>query len=203
MKRSIFLTVISALSLAAIWYTSATTNTTLSLRIGESFEEVVRDSTFPVKGGAGPGLDATGFGWTYVTEPAVTIRFNDQTHGFTLPPTTFAAVTYEDGRAVTLATSPMLKKASFETAVSILDSIQQQLQRSGWQPMSAFASEWFDLTPNGQKRLHARLQHPGWSVEHHYSVPGKYQLTLRLNCSSGCHDQSHPELYLIDIAVSQ
>lgn len=60
------------------------------------------------------------FGAIYIQEPAVIIRFTDPKHGFTLPPTKFAALAFSENHAVSLATSPMLDPLPFEAAVAIL-----------------------------------------------------------------------------------
>lgn len=196
----IALVVIGCLTLMEISEYSTKT-TTISLRIGQPFDEVVRASTYPVRGGIKAGLDNTGFGWTYVTEPATIIEFNDPQYRFVLPPTTFAAVTYLDGKVKSVSTSPMLHRESFDAATQVLDKVQKQLKVTGWSPESATGRRWFDLTPAGKQRLHARLTAPGWSDECRFSVPEKYHILLRITCSSGCSDRTQPELYLVDVGM--
>jgi hypothetical protein len=123
---------------AAIWWHSHTPEpTTLSFRLGQTFEQVVRDSTYPALQHANRPADDPGgdkFGAIWVTEPAVFIRFTDPKHGFTLPPTKFAALTFAESQAITLATSPMLDPLPFDEAVAILENLQNQFKAGSWEP---------------------------------------------------------------------
>lgn len=175
----------------------------LSFRVGQSFSEVVRDSSYPVLRHAGdPREREDGFGWTYVTDP-VLLRFNDGKHGFTLPPTKFAAVTYMDGNVATVATTPMLEKLPFDQAVAVLEDLQNQFKAGGWEPQPLGAgSQWFDLTPEGKKRLYQRMFEPGYSQTAELRVPKKYGMTFRLKCTDGCWpDEKPPYLFLVDVGV--
>ena len=112
-------------------------------RPGRTFEEVVKDSTFPVLEKSNVPDPETGRGGTWVTEPAVIIRLNDSQHGFTLPPTKFAALSFQRNVASTLASSPMLDTLSFDEAVAVLGNLQTQFKAGGWKPWANDDSTWF------------------------------------------------------------
>lgn len=175
--------------------------TILSAHVGKTFGQVARDSTYPVV--ARSGGAATDMQWTDITEPSVIIRFSDPQHGFTLPPTTFAAVTYMYGKVTTISTSPMLKPLPFDEAVEILAQLQKQFQAGGWQPWTNSASRWFDLTPEGRRRLHRAMHEPGWAEGQELVVPGKYAMIFRLKCTAGCADVPGPERFLIDVGLGR
>ena len=185
------------------WYSHTPEPTVLSFRIGQTFEEVVALSTFPVMDHSNRPVDDPGdnrFGATWVTEPAVIIHFNDPRHGFTLPPTKFAALSYQDNRAVTLATSPMLDKLPFDEAVTLLEDLQNQFKVGGWIPFEEGGSNWFDFTPEGKKRLFAHLLAHDMQTVRLY-VPKKYGMTFRLWCAAGCVRREPPYLFMIDVGI--
>lgn len=187
------------------WHYRTPEPTVLAFRIGQPFEEVVKDSTYPVKQHSNLPADAPGkdgFGATWVTEQPVTIRFTDPKHGFTLPPTTFAALTFQENVAVTLATSPMLEKLPFDEAVAVLENLQNQFKAGGWEPWKDDGSTWFDLTPRGKERLYARMFEPGYAQETTLRVPKMYGMTFRLKCAEGCWTRVPPYKFLVDVGVS-
>ncbi|MFC7651496.1 hypothetical protein ACFQT4_04385 [Pseudoduganella danionis] len=173
--------------------------TIISAHVGKTFDQVAQDSTFPIK--ARSGGAATDMQWTYVSEPSVIIRFSDPRHGFTLPPTTFAAVTYMHGKVTSISTSPMLKPLPFDEAIELLAQLQQQFQAGGWQPWKDSDSSWFDLTPAGRQHLHEALRTRGSIRGQELIVPGKYTMIFRLHCHAGCANVPGPERYLIDIGL--
>ena len=177
--------------------------TLISLHIGQPFAEVVKGSTYPVRGGVEPGLDEDGFGWTDVHKPSVILRFNDPQHGFTLPPTTFLAITYIHGKVDTVATSPMLKKLPFDQTVELLARLQDRFQAGGWQIDNDTHTHWFDLSPAGRRQLHDYLRDPdsGWSEEAWLIVPQKYGITFRIKCAANCDSRCGLDRYLIDIGI--
>ena len=186
------------------WHSRAPGPTVLAFRLGQTFEQVVQDSSFPVMAHANRPADDPGehkFGAIWVEEPAVIIRFTDPKHGFTLPPTKFAALTFSENQAVTLATSPMLDPLPFDEAVAILENLQNQFKAGGWEPWARNDSTWFDLTPEGKKRLYARMFEPGYMQTNNLRVPKLYGMTFRLKCSEGCWTREPPYLFLIDIGV--
>lgn len=175
--------------------------TILSAHVGKTFEQVVKDSTYPVL--VRSGGSAKDMQWTNVTKPSVIIVFSDPRHGFTLPPTTFVAVTYMYGKVTTISTSPMLKTLPFDEAVEVLAQLQQQFQAGGWQPWDKSESRWFDLTPAGRRRLHQRMHEPGWAEGQELVVPGKYAMIFRLKCTAGCAGVPGPERFLIDVGLGR
>jgi hypothetical protein len=178
--------------------------TILSFRVGQSFEEVVKASTYPVMQRSNPpGENRYLSGETFVTEPAVILCFNDPQHGFVLPPTKFALVGYMDNVVATVSTSPMLGKLPFDQAVATLENLQNQFKAGGWEPRTVGAgSQWFDLTPDGKKRLFQRMFEPGYSQTAELRVPKKYGMTFRLKCTDGCWpDEKPPYLFLVDVGV--
>lgn len=173
--------------------------TILSAHVGKTFEQVAHDSTYPVLERSGG--DAPGMQWTDITEPSVIIRFSDPQHGFVLPPTTFAAITYEDGKVTTISTSPMLRPLPFDKAIAILTNLQAQFQAGGWQPWAPSESHWYDLSPQGRVRLHHALHDEGWYPGQELIVPGKYSMIFRIYCKSGCGKDTGLERYLIDVGL--
>lgn len=209
MKRGILVValVIAAAALGTgIWERtppSVARPTVLSVRVGQSFEEVVKASTYPVLQHSNqPSETASLAGDTFVTEPAVIVCFNDPQHGFALPPTKFALVGYEHNVVDTVSTSPMLDKLPFNQAVAVLENLQNQLKAGGWEPWKADGSTWFDLTRAGKKRLYQRMFEPGYSQTAELRVPKKYEMTFRLKCTDGCWPgEQPPYLFLIDVGV--
>jgi hypothetical protein len=173
--------------------------TVLSFRIGQAFEDVVKNSTYAVMEHA---YDVNHSGGTFVTEPAVIVCFDDPEHGFTLPPTKFAALSYDQGRVDDVATSPMLEKLPFDKAVVVLENLQNQFKAGGWVPWEVDGSVWFDLSPEGKKRLYARMFEPGYKQTVILTVPKKYGMTFRLWCAEGCPTREPPYRFLIDVGVS-
>jgi len=194
-----------AAAIAIIWWHSGPPEpTVLAFRLGQTFEQVVKDSTYRVMERSIRPADSPSddkFGATYVEEPAVIIRFTDPKHGFTLPPTKFAALTFSENQVVSLATSPMLDPLPFDEAVAILENLQNQFKAGGWEPWARSDSTWFDLTPEGKKRLHAWMFEPGYMQTNNLRVPKLYGMTFRLKCSEGCWTREPPYLFLIDIGV--
>lgn len=187
------------------WYNRTPEPTLLSFRIGQTFEEVVKSSTYPVMERSNlPSDDPSDgqHGATWVTEPAVILRFNDPKHGFTLPPTKFAALGFSHNVATTLATSPMLDKLPFDQAVAVLENLQNQFKAGGWEPYELHRSKWFDLTPAGKKRLRAAMFEPPFHQQQTLRIPKKYGMTFRFLCAEGCWTREPPYLFLIDVGVS-
>lgn len=204
-RRYRLVAILAGLIPAVIWWHARTSEpTVLSFRLGQTFEQVVMDSTYPVLKHANRPADDPGggkFGAIWVTAPAVTIRFTDPKHGFILPPTKFAALTFSENQAVTLSTSPMLDPLPFGEAVAILENLQNQFKAGGWEPWARNDSTWFDLTPEGKKRLHARMFEPGYMASTDLRVPNLYGMIFRLKCTEGCWTKEPPYLFLIDIGL--
>ena len=178
--------------------------TVLSFRIGQGFEEVVKASSYPVmQRSAVPEAETGMAGVTAVTEPAVILCFNDPQHGFMMPPTKFALVGYMHNVVADVSTSPMLDKLPFDQAVAILEDLQNQFKAGGWEPWAVDGSTWFDLSPEGKKRLYQRMLEPGYSQSAELRVPKKYGMVFRLKCTDGCAPgERPPSLFLIDIGLS-
>ena len=191
--------------LAAVWWHLRPPEpTVLAFRLGQTFEQVVRDSTYPVLEHSVRPADSPSdhkFGATYVEGPAVIIRFTDPKHGFTLPPTKFAALTFSENQAISLSTSPMLDPLPFDEAVAVLEHLQNQFKAGGWEPWEKNDSTWFDLTPEGKKRLHARMFEPGYMESTDLRIPKMYSMIFRLKCSEGCWTRKPPYLFLVDIGL--
>jgi hypothetical protein len=205
-RRYRHITILTVLVAAAAywWYARPTEPTILAFRLGQTFEQVVNDSTYQALKRSNHPADAPGggkFGAIWVTEPSVIIRFTDPKHGFMLPPTKFAALTFSENQAVTLATSPMLEPLPFNEAIVILENLQNQFKAGGWEPWEKDDSTWFDLTPEGKKRLHARMFEPGYMQWASLRVPEMYGMTFRLKCTEGCWTREPPYLFLIDIGI--
>ena len=188
-----------------IWsYFYVPTPTVISVRIGQTFEEVVSGSSFLVMNSSNiPTQDTVGFGATWVKEPAVIIHFNDPLHGFTLPPTTFAAIGYMHNKVDTITTSPMLKKLTFNQAIAELALLQRQFQEGGWQLENE--TTWYDLTSEGREKLykHVRLESNGFMKTTLLVAPKKYAMTFRLWCAARCDSRIGLDRYLIDIGIGE
>lgn len=197
-----YLVILAAATTIGFWlYSHPLEPTILSFRPGQTFEDVVKDSTYPVLTKSNIPDSDTGWGATWVTEPAVVIRLNDSEHGFTLPPTKFAALSFQRNVVATLATSPMMDKLPFDEAVAILENLQNQFKAGGWEPWAVDDSVWFDLTTEGKKRLYARMLEPGYAQEVTLRIPKLYGMTSRLKCTEGCWSRKPPYLFLIDVGV--
>ena len=186
----------------AWWQTRPPAPTMLSFRPGQTFEGVVKDSTYPVIARSNlPSQSESGWGATWVTEPAVIVRLNDSEHGFILPPAKFAALSFHRNVVGTLATSPMLDALPFGEAVVILENLQNQFKAGGWELWKKDDSAWFDLTPEGKKRLYARMFEPGYAQETNLRIPKLYGMVFRLKCIEGCWTREPPYKFLIDVGV--
>lgn len=203
-RRVVLLAGAGIAAVAVWWHYRTPEPTLLSFRVGQSFEEVVKNSTYPVMERSNlPVEDPSGdkFGATWVTEPAVVIHFNDPKHGFTLPPTKFAALSFDHNVAATLSTSPMLDTLPFNEAVAVLENLQNQFKAGGWKPWEGDDSKWFDLTPEGKRRLYDRMFEPGYSQSAELRVPKKYSITFRFKCAEGCWTREPPYRFLVDVGV--
>jgi hypothetical protein len=200
--NSRYIAIAALLGFVAWIYIRIPASTILSVRIGQTFDEVVRSSTFPVISSSNIPNHPNGSGATWVQEPAVVIKFNDPIHGFTLPATTFAAIGYMDQKVDDISTSPMLKKVTFDQAMTTLEILQHQFQAGGWQP--ELNTQWFDLTSQGRKQLreHVRNGSNNFMKTAMLVVPEKYEMTFRLWCADSCDSTIGLDRYLIDIGIS-
>jgi hypothetical protein len=204
-KRYVLSVALTVLVGAGLWrYYRTPEPTILVFRVGQPFEDVVRNSTFPVMlHSITPAEDPMHLqaGETFVTEPAVILKFDDPKHGFTLPPTKFALLGYMHNAVDTLSTSPMLDTLPFDAAVAVLENLQNQFKAGGWAPWEGDGSTWFDLTPQGRKQLYERMFEPGYAQSAELRVPKKYAMTFRLKCAEGCWTREPPYRFLIDVGV--
>ncbi|MGX4640017.1 hypothetical protein [Massilia sp. SYSU DXS3249] len=204
-RRYRVVAILAGLATVAAWWHSRTPEpTVLAFRLGQTFEQVIKESSYPALQRSNRPAEDPGyhkFGAIWVTEPAVIIRFTDPKHGFTLPPTKFAALGFSENQAITLATSPMLEPMPFDEAVAILENLQNQFKAGGWEPWADNDSTWFDLTPEGKKRLYDRMFEPGYMAWNDLRVPTMYSMIFRLKCTEGCWTREPPYLFLIDIGL--
>ncbi len=202
MKKAYALSI--AMTFCTLWVFARAPATVLTVCLNDTFEQVKQASTFPVAAWSDdPSKDELGFGATWVREPAVIIRFRDPQFGFTLPPTTFAAIGYMHHRVDTITTSPMLIKVPFEEAMVEVSRLQGIFQAQGWQ--LEYDTTWFDLSPTGRIALHSniRLGSQGFSKWVSLRAAGKYSMIFRLRCASECDSGLGHDRYLIDISISK
>jgi hypothetical protein len=197
--------VMLSLIACATWaYFNVPEPTTLTVRIGLPFEDVVHMSTFPVMSSSNiPTDDPGGTGITFVTKPAVIIKFNDPYYGFTLPATSFAGISYLDGKVSSIRTSPMLHTLPFHQAFAELANLQRQFQASGWR--LDHNTNWFDLTPAGRRRLYEYLRSGknGRVKAASLIAPKKYSLYFMISCADRCDSSIGFDRYLIDISIGK
>lgn len=188
----------------ALWNLHTPASTLLSVCIDQTFDKVVKESSFPVTAASNIPAEATqGSGATWVTEPAVIIHFSDPQYGFTLPPTSFAGISYMDYKVRTIDTSPMLKKLTFDEVVVIARSLQQQFQTKGWQLDNQ--SRWLDLRMENQQSLRRSLRQigSGYRADIELIAPKKYSMFFRIYCAARCDSQIGLDRYLIDISIGK
>jgi len=176
--------------------------TVLVARIGMSYDEVVNRSSYPALAHGLPPTGESGFGTIDVRKPAVIIKYDDPQHGFELPPTKFAALTFGDSTLETISTSPMLEARRFPEAVELLAQLQSVFRAGGWAPWQGNQSVWFDLSPAGRTALHAQLMRYGgaeqWLVLPHRHVG----MIFRIKCVDDCDDEDDAR-FLIDVGLGK
>jgi hypothetical protein len=129
------------------------------------------------------------------------IRFTDPKHGFTLPLAKIAALTISENQVLSLGTSLMADPLPFNEAVAILESLENRFKARGWEPWARNGSTWFDLTPEGKKRLYARMFKPEYIEKTNLRVPKMVGLTVQLKCTESCQSRTPPYLFYINIGV--
>jgi hypothetical protein len=176
---------------------------TLSVHIGKSYEQVTKDSSFPVEDktviypGSPPHPSSL-----WISSPVV-ITFDDPKHGFSLPATLFGAVGFDNWKVSNITTSPMLEVLPFDQMIVVLDQLQGQLNKAGWIEWNAETNPWVKTsTEADRKQLQAELfDHVVVAV---LQVPHKYSLALNVKCYARC-DKRDPSTakYLIDVSVGR
>lgn len=203
MKRglAVFAAGISVLCLGAWWYARPPVPTYLVAKPGQTFEEVVKNSTFPVweksnRPSEYPGDLKAGATWVY--EPSVIFKLDDPDSGFSLPPTRFGAVTYMDNRVQSIVTSPMLEALPFDDTLTVLQALQDMFRAKGWVPWDGDNSQWFDLSPRGRQKLQDEF-----SEMNSLRVPKKnLEMFFSVHCERDCDDRPHSR-WLINVEIGK
>lgn len=199
MRTSYLIAAITTL-IAAGFHFYTPSATMLRVCIGHTFAQVVQASSFPVLASSDlPSNDKTGFGATWVREPAVSIQFDDPQFGFKLPPTTFAAIGYMHNVVDTITTSPMLKTLSFKQTLTTLAYLQNVFQQRGW--IVSDESQWFDLSDDGGEILHSATRHSDQWIS--LRAPNKYSMFFGLRCVEHCDSKIGLDRYLIDLSIGR
>jgi hypothetical protein len=192
---------IAVLCLGVRWYARPPAPTYLVAKPGQTFEEVVKNSTFPVWEKSNRPSEYPGdlkAGATWVHEPSVIFKLDDAASGFSLPPTTFGAVTYMDNRVQSIVTSPMLKALPFDDTLTVLQALQNMFKAKGWVPWEGDNSQWFDLSPRGRQKLR---DESGDTIS--LRVPKKnLEMFFSVYCELDCDDRPHSR-WLINVEIGK
>ena len=180
------------------------TTTVISAHIGKTYEGVARDSTFPVKTKTviypsdPPEPDSV---WL---RGSVIVKFDDPEHGFTLPPTKFGLVGFNNWKVTTITTSPMLETLPFDQLIPLLDHIQEMLKSTGWIPKDN--DQDYSWIKTGTETERNSLQNLLFDkvVVATLLIPRKYGMSLVVKCYARC-DERDPNTarYLIDVSVGR
>jgi len=208
MKARFFLVGLAAcVGFTAAFYKRLPEPTVLVVRMDMPFDEVARKSSYPViKRSNLPSEDpgGHGFGATWVDKPQVIIKYDDSENGFELPPTKFASVEFDSGVVQSVATSPMLEPRSYSETLHVLDELQKQFKAAGWIPWSGSHSEWFDLSPQGRKKLFDDMLSTSGSRGIDLVVPKRnLQNSLVIKCVKNCDENTDQALFLIDVGMGK
>ncbi|WP_339453912.1 hypothetical protein [Pseudomonas sp. EA_5y_Pfl2_R50] len=173
----------------------------LSVYVGKPYEQVVEDSTFAVdsKTAIYPGPPPHPSS-TWISDPVV-VQFDDPSHGFTLPPTKFGAVTYRKSKVATVTTSPMLETIPFAELVPLLEKLQLMLKAAGWAPRDVDKHAWVEVPSDVEKSALQRKLFDQVVIVL-LQIPYKYTLALNVKCYVRC-DERDPDTarYLIDVSI--
>lgn len=176
--------------------------TILVARVGMTYDEVVKRPSYPARAhGMSPTGD-TGFATIDVSEPAVIILYDHPQHGFVLPPTKFAALTFGHSALETISTSPMLEARRFPETVELLAQLQERFRAGGWVPWPRNQSVWFDLSPAGRKALHAELMRYSQAGQWLFVPHRQVGVIFRIKCVDDCDDEDDA-LFLIDVGLGR
>jgi hypothetical protein len=188
------------------WYTRPPAPTYLVAQIDQTFEEVVKNSTYPVWERSNRPAEYPGAlkaGATWVDHPSVIFKLDDATNGFSLPPTKFGAITYMDNRVQSIVTSPMLKALPYDDTLTLLQALQDMFKAKGWVPWDGDNSQWFDLSPRGRQKLQDDMYEtqPGRMIS--LRVPKKnLEMFLSVHCENDCDDRPHSR-WLINVEIGK
>jgi len=203
MRKFIFcISTITALSLLFYIVRENRTIDTISVHIGKPYEEVSRDSTFPIKKktviypSESPEPDSI-----WMRNPVI-VKFDDPRHGFTLPPTKFGVIGFNDWKVTNITTSPMLETLPFDQLVPLLNHVQKMLKASGWVPQDNHFT-WINLDSEIEKNALQNLLFKQVVVMT-LRVPHKYGLSLNIKCYTRCNERDPKTAkYLIDVSVGK
>jgi len=176
---------------------------TISVHIGKAYEDVIRDSTFPVQAKTAiypsePPHPSS----TWISSPVV-IQYDDPKYGFTLPPTKFGAISYDDGAVSNITTSPMLETVSFNDLASLLEKVQSTLKGAGWIPEDPSNHSWL-TTENELQRSALQKKLFKQVVLVMLVAPPKYTLAINVKCYQRCGENNPATAkYLIDISMGR
>ena len=173
----------------------------LRVHIGKHYQSVERDSTTDLeKNTAIYPSEPPHPSSTWISSPTF-VEFDDPSHGFTLPPTKFGAVTYRKSKVATVTTSPMLETLPFAELVPLLEKLQLMLKAAGWAPRDVDKHAWVEVPSDVEK---SALQRTLFNqvVIVLLQIPYKYTLALNVKCYVRC-DERDPETarYLIDVSI--
>lgn len=187
------------LAVALVWALIPSKPKEVALYIGQHFDEIQKNSTYPLNRELAIPSDFPSFGTTTITEP-VALRFTDSQYGFLLPPTKLLAVTYSKGRASTVQSSPQLETLPLEEALALAELIRAQLRKSGWVLDHEFFHE--DVYPEIYERI---SRYPGGAKGHapsgFWHAGDKYDLYFYLQAFID-PDGKWNGKYLITLSIS-
>jgi hypothetical protein len=171
----------------------------LSVGLGNSYPEIVKNSTYAVRDHSTPPQEYLGFGSVWIDAPATQLRFSDPQHGFILPPTRFAMVTLMHGKVETITTSPMLDALPFDNAIALVNRLQADFRRGGWEPIERSGERppsWFN-TASAAGLVELRRGSTRELV-----VPHKYAMYFNFKCWTDCGPAPNEKSrYLIDVSM--
>jgi len=204
--RKLLIGILITTLLSFLIYTTSKSKATdvISAHIGKAYDDVVQDSTFPVKSktviypSEQPEADST-----WISSPVI-VQFDDPQHGFILPPTIFGAVSYNGGKVTTITTSPMLKTLPFSELIPLINDIQEMLKKAGWIPEDDSENyTWIKVGSEAEKNALQSLLFDH-AVTATLLIPHKYGLSLIVKCYARCSERD-PETarYLIDVSVGK
>jgi len=204
--RKLFLYTLAPVALYAVFFITREPREReiISVHIGKAYEDVIRDSTFPVKSktviypSEQPEPDST-----WISSPVI-VKFDDPQYGFILPPTIFGAVSYNGGKVITITTSPMLKTLPFSELVPLINVIQEMLKKAGWVPEDDNENyTWLKVDSEAEKSALQSLLFDH-AVTVMLLIPKKYGLSLIIKCYARCSERDPKTAkYLIDVSVGQ